>query len=113
MERRQHNSGKQKPGFAFRMGQGAGDGVFEYFGQRRKRGAQYRSHEPEIPKQSCFNHGIDFSIKAHGAVIHHAKDGGANLQILGVYDAVGDGKSGGAFAGAAFAQAGIDVIQHL
>lgn len=75
MERRQHNSGKQKPGFAFRMGQGAGDGVFEYFGQRRKRGAQYRSHEPEIPKQSCFNHGIDFSIKAHGAVIHHAKDG--------------------------------------
>src|ERR1051326_7948574 len=84
---------------------GTGDFVFEHFGERPKEGADEWPDQPRVAEEFGVHARIDVPIEIDRAPISRAHGGGADFQVVGASNAIGNDEGAVAASGATAAEA--------
>ena len=111
MEGHEHDFWDKENRLGLGLAEGTRDLVFEKLGYGPKDGADQRADAPDVAQKLGINTRVELPLKINRASVIKPRAGGADFQIVGVKDAIGNHESAGARAGAAVAQAGRDAVE--
>jgi hypothetical protein len=112
VEWKQHNLGDEIERLGLGLFQGASNLVFEEFGYGPKNGADDRADDWHIPPQATFRASIDAAFEVHIAAVLEPHAGGADVEVIGMDDRIGDNEAAGRGGGAAIAHTRINAIEN-